>query len=75
MNAQLSNGARSLVFSLSYPLILYFVYVSSEGSGETSQLSNGARSVVIALSYPLILYFVFASSEGSGETAVIHSLP
>ena len=35
MHAQLSNGAGSLVFALSYPLVLYFVFASSEGSGET----------------------------------------
>ena len=36
MHAQLPSGARGLNFGLNLPLLKYFVYMSSEGSGETA---------------------------------------
>ena len=70
-HAQLSNEARSVVFALSYPLILYFVFVSSEGSGKTALIYQLASAVCLCDKYQnLMSRFIKAYCRGRAITNV-----
>ena len=48
MHAQLSSGDSGLSFGRSLPLLPYFVYVRSEGSGETVSMFRLSEPVLLA---------------------------
>ena len=55
MHAQLSSGAKCLIFSCSLRLLPYFMCVNSEGSGKTGQMCIVFSTNRTVLRFQLIL--------------------